>query len=346
MPKLQDSPHRRWNPLLESWVLVSPHRADRPWHGAVEKPSESAPLQHDPNCYLCPGSKRSRGEQNPEYKDVFVFDNDFSAVLPATEGEGVEECNGLVRGISESGKCRVVCFSPRHDFTIPQMEGSAIRKIIDAWEQEFRSLSEDPEIGHVMIFENKGAMMGCSNSHPHGQIWATKSVPTIPARISETQNRYFNAHGTPMLIDYVNWELSKKERIVCENDSFVSLVPYWASWPFEAIILPRRHISQISESSDSEKDAWASILRELTIRYDNLFETSFPYSMGIYQSPSDCVEHPGFTFHQVFFPPLLRSSSVKKFMVGYELCAEPQRDISPEVSAGRLRALKPTRYSL
>lgn len=340
-----DHPHRRWNPLSGEWLLVSPHRAKRPWSGSVEKTAGENRPSYDPGCYLCPGNIRAGGVQNPNYTETFVFQNDFAALMPDTPGgDPLERCNGLVREQPESGLCRVICFSPRHDLTLAEMSLGEIRQVIDLWRVQFHEIGAMDGIGAVTIFENKGEIMGCSNPHPHGQIWANRTLPTLQARERASQRDYFNTHKSPMLLDYLNWELEQQQRILVENGAFVALVPHWAVWPFETMIVPKRPAASILELSDAECDAWAEVLSELLIRYDNLFETSFPYSMGIHQAPTDGGDHAGMIFHQHFFPPLLRSATVKKFQVGYEMSGEPQRDITPEQAAQRLRELPDTHY--
>ncbi len=330
--------HRRWNPLKEEWVLVSPKRTQRPWSGAVEKSAGEKRPEYDPACYLCPGNKRAQGDTNPSYDSVFCFDNDFAALSMDKEEAKHDSLNGLIKTRSDGGRCRVVCFSPRHDLTIPQLPSSEIEKVIGTWKSEYKMLSSMPDIQHVMIFENKGQIMGCSNPHPHGQIWATAFIPNVPLREVFSQEEYYKKNGSSLFQDYVEWELKEEERIVCKNEDWVSLVPFWAVWPFETMILPRRQVGTISQLNDRERRSWAAIIKEHTIRYDNLFQTSFPYSMGVYQQPTDGQSYSGFCVHQVFFPPLLRSATVKKFMVGFELCAEAQRDITAEQAAERLRA--------
>jgi UDPglucose--hexose-1-phosphate uridylyltransferase len=333
-----DTPHRRYNPLLEEWLLVSPHRAKRPWQGQVEDlPPDSRPA-YDPKCYLCPGNKRTSGEINPAYPDVYAFDNDFAALMPGDRpGEAMDACAGLIRAHQERGLCRVLCFSPRHDEALPGMEPAAIRKVVDLWADETQDLGAKDFISYVQIIENKGAMMGCSNPHPHGQIWANETVPTMPAKKTDAQMRYERAHGRPMLMDYLDWELAQKERVISANEHWVLLVPFWAVWPFETMLVPRRPVASVPELNDAERSAWAAILKDATLRYDALFETQFPYSMGVHQKPTDGGLYPGVVLHQSFFPPLLRSATVRKFQVGYEMSAEPQRDITAEQAAGRLR---------
>ena len=335
--------HRRYNPLTGEWVLVSPHRTKRPWQGKVEKsPAESRP-EHDPTCYLCPGNERAGGLKNPDYKDVFVFQNDFSALVPDVP-DGKYEKKDLFRAESERGFCKVICFSPRHDLTIPEMETSDIKKVIDVWCQEYESMGSMDYINHVQIFENKGNIMGCSNPHPHGQIWAQYSVPVESAKESKMQKAYFEEHGKTLLEDYLEEELNDKERILVENDHFVALVPFWAIWPFETMIISKRQVQNILQLTEDEKIAMADAYRQLTVMYDNLFEVSFPYSAGIHQAPTDGKDYPEWHLHMHFYPPLLRSATIKKFMVGYEMMANPQRDITAEQAAARLQALPNIHY--
>ncbi len=338
-------PHRRWNPLLEEWLLVSPHRALRPWAGSVEKaPPESRP-SYNPECYLCPGNARAGGVRNPDYEHTFVFDNDFPALLPKDVDERSRlACEGVVREVSEQGICRVICFSPRHDLTLAEMELADIRRVIDLWCEQCAELGARENIASVTIFENKGEIMGCSNPHPHGQIWANQSVPTLLAKEMATQGKHFERKGSCLLLDYLAWELGEGKRVLFANGHFVALVPHWANWPFEALVLPRRAVERITELTSEERDSWAEILWMLLVCYDNLFETSFPYSMGIHQAPTAGEAQAGFQLHQHFFPPLLRSATVKKFQVGYEMSSEPQRDITPEQAAERLRSLPKEHY--
>jgi len=343
---VSEHPHRRWNPLTEEWILVSPHRATRPWSGSVEKPAAEDRPQYDPNCYLCPGNVRAGGEQNPKYESTYVFDNDFQALLPdETEDSHEGACYGLVRAKAERGLCRVVCFSPRHDLTLAEMDSSAIRNVIDIWADQYSELGQLDYINAVTIFENKGKIMGCSNPHPHGQIWATESIPTTLSKEIDSQIRYHEKHERLMLMDYLEWEKEQGDRILFENDSFTALIPYWAVWPFETMILPSRAVSCISDITEGERDAWADVMKRLLVCYDNLFETSFPYSMGIHQAPTNGKQFDEIVMHQHFFPPLLRSATVKKFLVGFEMLGEPQRDITPESAAERLRSLPTLHYS-
>jgi UDPglucose--hexose-1-phosphate uridylyltransferase len=339
-----EQPHRRYNPLQDEWVLVSPHRAKRPWQGQQEKPQAEERPAYDPTCYLCPGNTRTSGEVNPKYEHQFVFQNDFSALLPEGE-EGTYEEGGLLKAVAETGRCRVICFSPRHDLTLPEMEFTEIRRVVDLWADQFAELSADPAINYVQIFENKGSVMGASNPHPHGQIWSELTVPDLPAKESRAQKAYFEQHGRTLLSDYLAVELKgDKPRVVVENDTWVVLVPFWAVWPFETLVLPRRAVQDLTQLTDAERDGLADILSQLTIRYDNLFQISFPYSAGFHQRPTDGQEYPEWHLHMHFLPPLLRSATVKKFMVGYELLANAQRDITAEQAAERLRALPAVHY--
>ena len=337
MLNLQQASHRRLNTLTGEWVLVSPHRTSRPWQGQTEAPTNAAIPAYDPSCYLCPGNTRANGERNPAYADVFAFDNDFAALLPETTPEIVDE-GGLLVAESEAGLCRVLCFSPRHDLTLARMEADDIARVVALWREEFIRLDADPRIGAVQIFENRGAMMGASNPHPHCQIWATQNEPNELVKESSGQWDYFAARQRCLLCDYLALEERKRERIVCENDAFVALVPFWATWPFETMLLPRRHMAALDAFTETDMRALADILGRLTRGYDTLFATPFPYSMGFHQRPSDGAPHPHWHFHGHFYPPLLRSATVRKFMVGFELLGSPQRDITPETAAERLRA--------
>jgi len=339
---LAETPHRRFNPLTGEWVLVSPHRALRPWQGQVERPAPEQRPAYDPACYLCPGNERAGGVRNPGYTGTFVFTNDFAALKPDAGDAGVD-VDGLLVARSEPGTARVICFSPRHDLSLPDMEVPAIRAVVDLWAEQYAELGSRPEIGHVEIFENKGAAMGASNPHPHGQVWAQRSVPLIPAREGERQAEHHARHGRTLLEDYLRLELEREERMVCANDVWVALVPFWAVWPFETLVLPRRAVASLPALDDGERDGLADILQRLTRRYDNLFGVSFPYSAGFHQAPTDGLPHPEWHLHMHFYPPLLRSATVKKFMVGYEMLGEPQRDVTPESSAARLRGLPETR---
>lgn len=340
---IEDFPHRRFNPLTNDWILVSPHRAKRPWQGQVEKAVSDERPKYDPTCYLCPGNERSGGKVNPDYKGTFVFTNDFSALLTNTPQGGMDE-GSLFQVKSESGICKVICFSENHSMTIPEMEVEDIRKVVEVWCGEFAELGMNEMINYVQIFENKGAIMGCSNPHPHGQIWSSSSVPTEPGKESKTQKEYFEKHGRTLLGDYLKAELEKKERLVAENEHFVALVPFWAVWPFETMIISKRPVQNLLQLTDEEKTGLAGIYKQLTVKYDNLFEVSFAYSAGLHQAPTDGKDYPEWHLHMHFYPPLLRSATVKKFMVGYEMLASPQRDITAEQAAMRLRDLSDIHY--
>ena len=337
-----NTPHRRKNILTGEWVMVSPHRTKRPWQGKKDKPQEVERLEYDPKCYLCPGNERAGGAKNPNYTGTYSFQNDFAALL-----EGPEETfkDGLLEAESESGICKVICYSPNHSLTLPLMEVNDIVEVIRLWQKEYTALGSDPNINHVQIFENKGAIMGCSNPHPHGQIWAQRSIPQEVQKKVVRQKSYWNKNNSSLLGDYIQQELNSKERIVLENESFVALVPYWAVWPFETMIIPKRHVTSVLELSQQEVSDYASLLKALITRYDNLFETSFPYSAGIHQAPTDGKDNSHWHMHMSFYPPLLRSAEVKKFMVGYEMFANPQRDITAEQAAQRLRECATTHYS-
>ena len=332
-----DDPHRRYNILTDEWVLVSPNRNKRPWQGKIEKVHHHARPSFDAQCYLCPGNIRANGKCTEVYTDTYVFDNDFGAILPSTKEAQFED--GLFKADAEKGICRVLCFSPDHSLTIPDMELAAIEKVIDLWQAQYLDLGSKSFINHVQIFENKGELMGCSNPHPHGQIWAQGSIPQEVRKKSKQQKVYWDTHQKSLLQDYLVQELVARERLICQNGHFVALVPFWAVWPYEAMIIPRRHIQHIGLLDQEEKKAFAAILKNLTQRFDLLFETSFPYSSGIHQSPTDGADHEEWHFHMSFYPPLLRSASVKKFMVGYEMFANPQRDITAEIAAKTLREI-------
>jgi UDPglucose--hexose-1-phosphate uridylyltransferase len=337
------APHRRYNPLLDEWVLCSPHRLQRPWQGQVEDEALETRPAYDSSCYLCPGNLRANGERNPQYTDTFAFDNDFAALLPESPIAPVNE-GGLLVAEPATGRCRVLCFSPRHDLTLAEMDAPAIRRVVDAWAREVKTIGADPAVRYVQVFENKGAMMGCSNPHPHGQVWATSYVPVGPARKLETQRAYLERHGRDLVGDTLARELDAGERIVCRNDHWVALVPFWAVWPFEVMLVPVRRVPDLPSLTGTEREALTDLLRRVSVRYDNLFRTSFPYSMGFHGRPTDGEEHPEWRLHAVYFPPLLRSATVRKFLVGFELTAEPQRDLTAEDAAARLRAQAETHY--
>ena len=343
LSKIREVPHRRFNPLTREWVLVSPHRMKRPWQGHTERQPEERELRYDPHCYLCPGNERAGGVRNPQYDPTFVFDNDYAALKPDVPHDGTDG-SGLLIAETEAGVCRVLCFSPRHDMTLAHMDVAAIRKVVDLWTEQYTELGAMPDINHVQIFENRGEMMGCSNPHPHGQIWADNTIPNVPCLEQASLNEYRQLKQTCLLCDYVELERSAGERLVCENEHFVALVPFWAIWPYEMMLCTKSHVADLSMLNDSARSALADILKRMTTRYDNLFEASFPYTMGFHQQPTDGLRHPEWHLHAHFFPPLLRSATVRKFMVGYELLSAPQRDITPETAAERLRSLPEQHY--
>ncbi|HEY3291679.1 MAG TPA: UDP-glucose--hexose-1-phosphate uridylyltransferase [Anaerolineae bacterium] len=355
-------PHRRFNPLTGEWILVSPHRATRPWLGAIEKIPATDRPPYDPKCYLCPGNTRVNGAVNDAYKGVYVFDNDFPALLhsaPADNHIHEAPASPLLHSTSESGTCRVICFSPRHDLTLAQLSLTEIRAVVDQWVAQCDELGRREDITYIQLFENRGEVMGASNPHPHGQLWANEHIPTEPAKEQAHQLAYLSddnrdstanlesriSHRSPLLIDYLAIEQREGERIVFENTHFVCLVPFWAVWPFEVMILPKAHIRRIVDMTTDERDNLADALKRITTRYDNMFEISFPYSMGVHQAPYDGQPHDEWQLHLHFYPPLLRSATVKKFMVGYEMLAQPQRDLTAEQAAERLRGLSDVRFA-
>jgi len=341
--RFSEHPHRRYNPLTGDWIQVSPHRAQRPWQGQEEETPEEQRPEYDPECYLCPGNTRAGGVRNPEYISTFVFTNDFAALRPDTPTAEFN-AGGLLMADGEQGTCRVICFSPRHDLTLPEMTTPDIRQVVDLWVEEFRQLGNKDNIRYVQIFENKGQMMGCSNPHPHGQIWAQQTIPDEPAKELEKQREYHTNQSGCLLCDYLEIEEDLGDRIVVENDSFSVLVPFWAIWPFETLLLSKRHLADFNDLNGHERDEMADIVRRLTIRYDNMFRVSFPYSAGFHPAPTDGADYPYWHFHMHFYPPLLRSATVKKFMVGYEMLANPQRDLTAEASAEQLRSLPEVHY--
>jgi UDPglucose--hexose-1-phosphate uridylyltransferase len=339
----QNSSHRRFNPLTREWILVSPHRTQRPWQGQMEKRADPVEQAYDPTCYLCPGNRRANGEVNPAYQSTFVFDNDFAA-LRTDAGTQEVSIGGLLRAVGEPGLCRVICFSPRHDLTVARMSVPEIRQVVEVWGQQYVELGRRDFINSVQIFENRGAMMGASNPHPHCQIWASGGIPNETAKEGAAQADYRCEHHSCLLCDYVALEEKEGERIVYRNEHFVVLVPFWAVWPFETMILPRRHMGSMEQMTPAEMDGLADAMSHLGIRYDNLFETSLPYSMGFHQRPTDGAEHAEWHFHAHYYPPLLRSATIRKFMVGFEMLGSPQRDITPESAAQRLRDMCGVHY--
>lgn len=338
-------PHRRYNPLRKQWVLISPHRTQRPWQGEVNPASGFSDVHYDPTCYLCPGNERAGGHKNPEYEKIFIFDNDYAALLPDSPPPETANWPPLLKAEQERGICRVVCFHPDHSLTIARMDPVDIRRVVDAWAEQYAELGAKPEIGHVQIFENRGAMMGASNPHPHCQIWATEHLPDEPAIETAALLEYRQHHGACMLCDYLKTEAGQKDRIVVENNEFLALVPWWAVWPFETLVLAKSHVDSLRNFSDPQRSGLADILKQLTTRYDNLFSTSFPYTMGFHQSPTDGQPHEEWHFHAHYYPPLLRSATVRKFMVGFEMLGMPQRDITPETAAERLRAVPAAHFT-
>jgi UDPglucose--hexose-1-phosphate uridylyltransferase len=335
-----DFPHRRFNALTGDWILVSPHRTKRPWQGKQETTPPNNRPQHDPKCYLCAGNDRAGGLKNPDYTSTYVFDNDFAAILP--EGGEIIQENNLFRSEPVTGSCRVICFSPRHDWTLPEMPVEGIRGVVDVWAEQTAELGQ--KYRWVQVFENKGDVMGCSNPHPHGQIWASDFIPNEPAKEDRQQKAHWEKNHSPLLVDYLNLELQSGDRVVVENEHWVVLVPYWATWPYETLLLPRRHVLRLPDLTDAERNSLAEILKRFLTRYDNLFEVSFPYSMGWHGAPMAEGDFNHWQLHAHFYPPLLRSATVKKFMVGYEMLGEAQRDLTPEQAAQKLRELSEVHF--
>jgi UDPglucose--hexose-1-phosphate uridylyltransferase len=334
----KQDPHRRFNPLTREWVLVSPHRTDRPWQGQVETGAGEPQPEYDPQCYLCPGNPRAGGARNPPYESTFVFDNDFAALKPDTPLDRFER-EGLLIAESEPGICRVVCFSPRHDLTIANMELGDLRKVVDTWVDQFIELGSRETIRYVQIFENRGAMMGASNPHPHCQIWSSHTLPNEVAKEQASLEAWKSERGTCLLCEYARLESADRARVIEENESFLAVVPFWAVWPFETMVIAKRHVTGIDRLADAERDGLADMLKRLTARYDRLFRVPFPYSMGFHQRPTSGAAHEEWHLHLHFYPPLLRSATVRKFLVGYEMLATPQRDLTAESAAERLRGL-------
>jgi UDPglucose--hexose-1-phosphate uridylyltransferase len=334
----RNASHRRYHALRREWVLVSPHRTQRPWQGQTEDTATPTTLAYDPTCYLCPGNARAGGAQTPKYTSTFVFENDYAALKPDSPAATTDIGEaGLLRAMVERGVCRVLCFSPRHDLTLAKMEVADIRLVVDEWAKQTEELGARPDLNYVQIFENRGAMMGASNPHPHGQIWATESIPNEPTLELAAQNAYLADHGKCLLCAYRDIELGERERVVAENEAWVAVVPFWAVWPFETLVLPKRHSGSLTDLTDTERDLFAEMLKRITSGYDRVFDAPFPYSMGLHGQPSDGEEHPAWHFHAHFYPPLLRSATIRKFMVGFELLGSPQRDLTPELAAEALR---------
>jgi UDPglucose--hexose-1-phosphate uridylyltransferase len=335
---LYQESHRRFNPLTGDWVLVSPERTKRPWQGEVEKSATSSELAYDPDCYLCPGNVRAGGVRNPNYKGTFVFTNDYAALKPDIAPATVDESDrGLLLSEAESGTCKVVCFSPRHDLTLARMTPDEVLRVVEEWMAQYAEIGAQPGINYVQIFENRGEMMGCSNSHPHGQIWANRTLPNEPRKEQAAQHAYAEKHAACLLCDYLQLEMQIGSRLVLENEHFLTVVPFWAVWPFEVLVISKQHARDLLSLDRHARVSLAEMLKKLTARYDNLFDTSFPYSMGFHQAPTDGERHPEWHLHAHFYPPLLRSARIRKFMVGYEMLAGPQRDITPEAAAATLR---------
>ncbi len=341
-PPLPDGSHRRFNPLAGRWVLVSPHRLDRPWQGAKDAPQSSPGVAYDPDCYLCPGNLRAGGVRNPNYEGVYVFDNDFPALRAEVDAAQGESSNPLFRAQPEPGVCRVLCYSPDHSRTLSALSVPEIEAVVAAWVAQSEELAARFPDGSVQIFENKGELMGCSNPHPHGQIWAQASLPAELETELALCTAYAREHDSALLADYLQAELELKDRLICANEEFVALVPYWATWPYEALVLPRESRPRLPSLSTAQQRGFADVLQRLSARYDHLFKVSFPYSAGIHQAPGNGRYDHVFTLHMHFYPPLLRSAEVKKFMVGYEMLADPQRDLTPESAAAMLRDLPET----
>lgn len=354
-PALSETPHRRRNLLTGEWTLVSPHRAKRPWQGKLEPVMPDERPNYDAACYLCPTNVRAGGTRNPDYSGTFAFTNDFAAMISADSTpdnaekapeKAIEKTklNTLFQAQAVQGTCRVLCFSPRHDLTLAEMTEFELRHVVDLWMTETAALGQHYK--WVQVFENKGELMGCSNPHPHGQVWAMNSLPNEALKEDREQRRYFDAHQRPLLCDYLEAELADGQRVILHNEHWAALVPFWAVYPFETMLVPRRHVPRITALDEVEQRALSTILKQLLVKYDNLFETSFPYSMGWHGAPfgDEQIEH--WQLHAHFYPPLLRSATVKKFLVGFELLAEPQRDLTPEQAAAGLRAASDVHYKL
>ncbi|KAK9352460.1 galactose-1-phosphate uridyl transferase [Lipomyces doorenjongii] len=346
--------HRRYNPLTDSWVLVSPHRTQRPWQGQQEKTSAGGLPEYDASCYLCPGNVRATGPVNPKYESTFVFVNDYAAVKvdqPPYEQSGSDDDDlksRLLQAQGTRGTCFVICFSPKHNVTLPLMSVPEIGNVLDTWTALYNKMKTETTFRYLQIFENKGAVMGCSNPHPHCQAWCTENLPSEPAKEFTSLRSYRAKHGTCLLCDYATVEQQDPIRIVVQNESFIALVPFWAVWPFETLVLAKSHTASLVDFSPKQKTDLADLIQKLTIRYDNLFQTSFPYSMGLHQAPINPVEDETQLshFHMHFYPPLLRGATVRKFLVGFEMLGEPQRDLTAEQAADRIRAVEEVHYLL
>lgn len=336
-----EHPHRRYNPLIQEWVLVSPHRAKRPWQGQEEAPDTSVKPDYDESCFLCKGNTRINGEVNPDYTGTFVFTNDFAALNEQTPD--FEQNDPLFKISAEQGVSRVICFSPDHGRSLPELSIPEIKDVVDTWQTQCADLANKYQ--WVQVFENKGAVMGCSNPHPHGQVWAQNHLPTLVDKKQRSFTQYQNEYQSNLLLDYVKREEDEQTRVVVENSDWLACVPFWAAWPFETLLLPKFAVARMTELTTEQKNSLADILKKLTAKYDNLFNCSFPYSMGWHGAPYDGEEHSEWQLHAHFFPPLLRSATVKKFMVGYEMMAEAQRDLTAEQAAARLAALSEIHYS-
>jgi UDPglucose--hexose-1-phosphate uridylyltransferase len=337
MLDLSKTPHRRWNPLLREWILVSPHRTQRPWQGQVEEHTAEHKPKYDPDCYLCPGNSRAGGHKNPNYSGTFVFDNDYAALVADTPEGNIRE-SSLIVAESERGICRVLCFSERHDLTIPNMALDDLAAVVRVWTEQYQELGALDWVCHVQIFENRGEMMGASNPHPHCQIWANETVPNYPAREQSAMLEFKRNYDKCLLCEYLQMERTQAVRVICANEFFTVVVPFWAVWPFEVLVVSNHHFTGMDQLSSESQRGLADILKRVTSRYDNIFGIPFPYSMGFHQRPTDGEEHSEWHFHAHFYPPLLRSATVRKFMVGYEMLAAPQRDTTPESAAQQLRS--------